>query len=65
MRLAKQHGGDRVENACRRGNAAKACSYRNIQTILDNGLDRVAAEENALPSPPFHHSNIRGPAYYQ
>ena len=65
MRLVKRHGGERVENACRRGNVAKACSYRNVQTILDNGLDRVLPDETVSSTSPLQHSNIRGPGYYQ
>ncbi len=67
LRLAKRYGPERLDAACRRAVACRARSYRHVESILKNGLDRVAATS---PSPePAHptgsHENIRGGDYYQ
>ena len=67
LRLAKRYGNDRLEAACARAFAARARSYRHIESILTNGLDRlpVVADENTeSPKPPQPHENIRGGNYY-
>ena len=68
LRLAKRYGGQRLEAACARAVLAGARSYRNVDSILKNGLDRVPLPEAA---PPAHdnttavlHENIRGPRHY-
>jgi transposase len=65
MRLGKRYGDERLEAACRRALALGAYSYKSIESILKNGLDR-----SPLPEPPGatgspRHPNIRGPQYYQ
>lgn len=40
FRLGKTYGNDRLEAACRRALALQSLSYRSIQSILKNGLDR-------------------------
>jgi transposase len=44
LRLAKRFGEERLEAACARAVAVRARSYRHVESILKNGLDR-------LPSP--------------
>ena len=64
MRLGKSYGDARLEAACQRALAISACSYKSLESILKNGLDRrplPAALES--PSSPGH-ANIRGPHYY-
>ena len=64
MRLGKSYSPERLEAACRRALTLGACSYKSIESILKNGLDR-----QPLPQPPDgmaspSHANIRGPHYY-
>ena len=65
LRLAKQHGADRLDAACARALAAGARSYRHVESILKHGLDRLPLDGEAAPSSarPLH-ANVRGPAYY-
>jgi transposase len=65
LRLAKSYGNDRLEAACVRGRRVDARSYRHIDSILKNGLDRVRLEDarDSQPSLPLH-DNVRGSAYY-
>ena len=53
-----------MEAACARALAAKALSYRSVESILRHGLD---AQPLAAPPPRRHphHPNLRGAAYYQ
>jgi transposase len=66
LRLGKRYGDDRLEAACARAHRARARSYRHVESILKNGLDRVAqgdAKKSPQPSLPLH-ENVRGSAYY-
>jgi len=64
MRLARNHGGERMESACARALAVGAHRYRSVASILEKGLDRqpliTPQAELALPD----HANVRGPGYY-
>jgi hypothetical protein len=67
IRLGKQHGDERLEAACRRACYFGSYSYKSIESILQNQLDR-----EPLPKPstqaqmtPVQHANIRGASYYQ
>lgn len=65
MRLGDRYGSDRLEAACGRALGMGSHSYRSVQSILANGLDKVPlAETRAIPD---HrpHDNVRGPGYYQ
>jgi transposase len=68
MRLGKSYGTERLEAACRRALAIGACSYKSIESILKNGLDRTplpAPLPATLPATVApRHANIRGPEYY-
>ncbi len=64
VRLGGRYGTDRVEAACERALSARSFSYRSVESILRNGLDK-----QPLPTPPParahpHHDNVRGPGYY-
>jgi len=56
-----------LEMACARALAFKACSYKNVESILKNGLDRQplvgASPQTSIPL--LEHENLRGKQYYQ
>ena len=63
MRLGKRYTPQRLEKACERAVAIGAYTYKNIESILKNGLDR----QPLLPENKRRaavHPNIRGPRYY-
>lgn len=64
FRLAKRYGDARVEAACVRALAHGARSYRHVASILQHGLDRVAATDAQRGETPIVHENVRGPDYY-
>jgi transposase len=64
MRLAKGFGAERLEAACRRALALGACSYKSIESILRQGLDRKPLPEPQEPSAALEHDNLRGSGYY-
>ena len=66
LRLAKQYGPERLEAACSRAVLVRARSYRHVQSILKNGLDRVPPPETSSESSttPVTHENVRGGDYY-
>ena len=67
LRLGKRYTPERLEAACSRALSMKAYSYKNVESILNNGLDRqplaVASSQTSLPL--LEHSNLRGRQYYQ
>jgi transposase len=63
LRLGKRYGEARLEAACLRAMSVRARSYRHVESILKNGLDRVAITE-ATNSPALTHENVRGRDYY-
>jgi transposase len=63
LRLGKQYGNVRLENACKRALGASKVNYGIIENILKNNLDKLTDS----PSPqniPDHHQ-IRGSEFYQ
>ena len=65
MRLGKSYGAERLEAACRRALKIGACSYKSIESILKNELDKKPLPETpGENSPSVSHDNIRGPKYY-
>ena len=66
VRLADRYGQDRLEAAATRALALRSYSYRSVESILKNGLDKQElpaeeAEQLTLPA----HDNVRGADYYQ
>lgn len=63
MRLGKRYTPERLEKACERAVAIGAYTYKNVESILKNGLDR---QPMAAPrkSHSISHPNIRGSRYY-
>ena len=65
IRLAGRYGSDRAEAACARALALRSHSYRSVESILRNGLDRQPLPGDAPGLPPHPaHANVRGPGYY-
>ena len=64
MRLGKSFGEARLEAACRRALTLGACSYKSIESILRQGLDRSALPEQQDLDLTIEHDNIRGADYY-
>lgn len=64
LRLEKQYGRQRLENACERALATGAISYRSVASILRANLDKQPLQETAETVEPIEHDNIRGAGYY-
>jgi transposase len=64
MRLGKRFGEERLEAACRRALTLGAYSYKSIESILRQGLDRKAFPEQQDLDLALAHENIRGSDYY-
>lgn len=47
LRLSKQHGEARLEAACQRALALGACSYKSLESILRQGLERLPLAHKA------------------
>ena len=63
MRLGKRYTPERLESACERAAAIGAYTYKNVESILKNGLD----QQPLTPARKGHtvvHPNIRGKHYY-
>ena len=63
LRLAKKYGEPRLEVACGKSLAVGARSYRHVEGVLKNGLDRVDRDQPESRAP-VDHENIRGGDYY-
>jgi transposase len=64
LRLGKRYGEVRLEAACNRALRVRARSYRHVESILKNGLDRVAVAEDTTETRSLPHENVRGRDYY-
>ena len=64
VRLVKAFGAQRVEAAAARALDIGARTYRSLKSILDNNLDRYAAQQRAADGVTILHPNIRGSRYY-
>ena len=66
LRLGKSFGHERLEAAAARAVAVRARSYRHVELILKNGLDRLPSpvETDEEGATPVVHENIRGGDYY-
>ena len=65
LRLSEIYGKERLENACKRAMESPRVSYRLIDNILSNNLDKYTEDQTELfPTIPDH-ENIRGPQAYQ
>jgi transposase len=64
LRLSKGYGDERLEAACRRALRIGSASYKSIDSILRQGLDRKALPEQQELELGIAHENIRGAGYY-
>lgn len=64
IRLEKKYGRERLDAACARALAVNGRSYKHVESILHNGLDRAALPKAADEAAPIDHENVRGPDYY-
>ena len=64
LRLSKRYSSERLEAGCARALHVGARSYRNVDSILKKGLDRVPLRSPPTPRPTIH-ENIRGGGYYR
>lgn len=64
IRLGETHGGDRLEAACERALAINSPSYKSVNEILKQGLDKRPLPGAAAPTPAIEHENVRGADYY-
>jgi len=64
LRLGKQYGQKRLENACERALATGATSYKSVASILKANLDKQPVQETFEDAEPIEHGNIRGAGYY-
>ena len=64
LRLGKSYGEDRLEAACRRANLIGGRTYKSVESILKNGLDRKPLPDESASEAPVDHANIRGGGYY-
>ena len=66
MRLAKEYSPERLEAACDRALVIKGYSYKNVKSILKNGLDQqpLLFEQKDEISNTLDHPNVRGKQYY-
>jgi transposase len=62
--LGKKHGADRLEAACRRALEIGASSYRSVESILKNGLERrdLALRANVAETPTPLEFSVEGEA---
>jgi len=66
LRLGRLYGAERLEIACARSLTVRARSYRHVESILKNGLDRIAPRNTETTSAQnVEHENVRGQTYYQ
>jgi len=64
VRLVRPFGADRLEAAATRAIEIGTLTYGSVRSILDNKLDRQAAQPSPVNGVPILHPNIRGPRYY-
>jgi transposase len=65
MSLAKRHGHERTEAACRRALALNSPTYQSIKSILQTKREHDPLPGQQTPKPPTPtHGNVRGQAYY-
>ena len=66
--MSKIYGNERLEKAAMRGLHIGAIRYKNIESILKNGLDQqplsLSEGEYMTAEPTVLHDNVRGSAYY-
>ena len=64
LRFEKSVSKDRLEAACSRALELNSISYRTINSILKNGLERAGKVKPVQGGLPLDHVNVRGPQYF-
>jgi len=64
LRLGQEHGGQRLEAACRHALTTQTVSYRRLKGLLSRPLEQLTLPEPEPPTPPLQHPNVRGARYY-
>ena len=64
LRLGRIYGNDRLNRACTRAIKCHVVSYRQIDSMLKSGRDRLALEPAPEPAVVVH-DNLRGAQYYR
>ncbi|HQO04196.1 MAG TPA: IS21 family transposase [Spirochaetota bacterium] len=65
LNLGKEHGKERLNDACRRALHFDSLSFKMIKNILQHGLENIQDENTSGGQlEMFPHENIRGPEYY-
>jgi transposase len=64
VRLGERHGHERLEAACARALGIHNPTYKSVEAILKNGLDKVAMTEEEEEPKRVVHENIRGGDYF-
>lgn len=64
LRLAKTYSAERMESATLRALRARAFSYKHVDSILRNQLDRLPQAGDSLAPAVVEHENIRGADYF-
>ena len=66
MRLGKTYSNERLESACARAVHCRVASYKSVQSILKNGLDRQPLDSQSQSvAHNVSHINVRGAGYYR
>lgn len=63
--LARQHGVERVEAACRRALAIPTVSVRSVRSMLDRGIESSPLRGKAANDPLPSHEHVRGSEAYK
>ena len=64
LRLARSVSAGRLDAAASRAIEIGALTYGSVKSILDNKLDRLAADPLQPGHQPLRHRNIRGGGYF-
>ena len=65
IRLGEAYGSERLEAACERALAINAASYKTVNDILKQNLDKLPLPKPKTSTPAIAHDNVRGADYYQ
>jgi transposase len=66
LSLSKRYGHERLESACQRAIDIGASTYKSIESILKNGLDKKSLpQKNNTLSLPANHEYVRGREYFE
>ncbi len=64
QRLARKYGPQRLEAACAQAMSIRSPTFRSVDSILKNGMDRQPLPPKPTQASLPLHDNVRGPDYY-